>query len=468
MPVNVVGDGEDLCKTSGNYKKGITIFIILFAGLGGILYGYDIGVIAGALLFLNKTIHLTTAETGYIVGAVLGGGAIATLAAGFLADIFGRKKVIIWGTVFFLIGVILTVVADTYLVLLWGRLIQGVGIGVVSMVIPLYITEVAPAKVRGRAITIFQLFLTLGISIAFLVDLAFTPTENWSVMFGMVLIPGVIFIIGAFALPESPAWLFIKRTAEKAKATLLRIYDDSDADIIVGQMGIIKMQKIEDAKAGRKKETIFKKAYMIPFFIALFIAILQQFTGINVILQYVPVIYKGAGVHSNMVAMMLSTGVTVLNVLFTIIALFLIDKLGRKFLLSVGTCGLTIGLVLCAICFMLSGAIQAIILSLGLVLFICFFAVGPGVIVWLAMSEILPVNIRGKGMAICLFANSLASAFLSSVILIWQQSIGYEGIFWIFAICSCAYAFIALFIIPETKGKTLEEIEEHFRGHKKA
>ncbi|MCP4180348.1 MAG: sugar porter family MFS transporter [bacterium] len=468
MPANIIREDGDLASTSGNYKKGMTIFIILFAGLGGILYGYDIGVISGALLFLDKTIHLTTEQTGFIVGAVLGGGAFATLVAGFLADIFGRKKVIIWGTVFFLIGVVFTVIANSYLMLLWGRLIQGVGIGVVSMVIPLFITEVAPAKVRGRAISLFQLFLTLGISLAFVVDLAFTPTGNWRAMFGMVIIPGVIFIIGAFFLPESPTWLFMKKTTEKVKETLLRIYDEEDSNIIIGQMGILKLEKIELAKTGRKKETLFKKAYMVPFFIALFIAILQQFTGINVVLQYVPVIFKSSGVHSNFISMLLSTGLGVLNVLFTVVALILIDKLGRKLLLSIGTCGLTLGLAICGFSFMFSGYAQAVVLCIGLVIFMCLYSAGPGVIVWLAMSEILPANIRGKGMAICLFANSLASAFLSSVVLLWSEAIGFEGVFWIFVVCSCAYTFIALFIIPETKGKTLEEIEEYFRGHDKA
>ena len=434
MPTNIVNDNGDLASTSGNYKKGITLFIILFAVLGGILYGYDIGVISGALLFLDKTIHLTTEQTGFIVGAVLGGGAVATLVAGFLADIFGRKKIIIWGTVFFLIGVVLTVIANSYSMLLWGRLIQGVGIGVVSMVIPLFITEVAPAKVRGRAISLFQLFLTLGISLAFVVDLAFTPTGNWRAMFGMVIIPGIIFIIGAFFLPESPTWLFIKKSKEKVKATLLRIYDENDSDIILDQMETLKNEKASGKKSGRKNETIFKKAYMIPFFIAFFIAILQQFTGVNVVLQYVPVIFKSSGVQSNFISMLLSTGLAVLNVAFTVIALILIDKLGRKLLLSIGTCGLTLGLAICAFSFMFSGYGQAVVLCIGLVIFMCLYSVGPGVIVWLAMSEILPANIRGKGMAICLFANSLASAFLSSVVLLWRDAIGLEGVFWIFVI----------------------------------
>ncbi len=468
MPVKAPNGGGDLGTLSGKYKKKLTMLIIIFAALGGILYGYDIGVISGALLFLNKDITLTTEQTGFIVAAVLFGGCISTLISGFVADVWGRRNVLIVGTILFLIGVFLTVICNSYGTLLAGRFIQGFGIGVVSMILPVYISEVVPPNLRGRAIALFQLFLTLGITIAYFIDLAFTSSGNWRAMFGMVLIPGVIFIIGISILPESPSFFFLRKGVEKAKNALKKVYFDDDVEVVLGQMETLKKER-EIARGSKiKQESVFKKAYMIPFGIALAVAILQQFTGINVILQYCPVIYKDAGVTSNMITMLLSTGVTVLNVIFTIVSLILIDKLGRKKLLSIGTVGLTIGLVLCALSFLFGGSGQAVLLTIGFVVFICLYAVGPGVIVWLVMSEYLPARIRGKGMAICLFANSLASSFLSAVVLLWAGHIGFQGVFWIFVITSAIYAYIAIFILPEAKGKTLEEIEEGFRHGKKA
>jgi len=468
MPGAVVNKNDGLAELSGNYNKKLTMTIVIFSALGGMMYGYDIGVISGALLFLDQTIKLSTFQMGMVVGAVLWGGAIATFVAGPLGDVWGRRKIIIIGQVFFIVGVVITVVCTDYPTLLAGRLIQGVGIGVVAMLVPLYITETAPACVRGRAVTMFQLFLVLGISIAAIVDLLFVPSGNWRAMFGMVLIPGVVFFIGMFFLPESPAWYFLKNKLEKSKKVLLKIYDNADAEAILSQMKTLKDERAAGIAEGKtaKKETIFKKAYMIPFCIALFIAIIQQFTGVNIILQFAPVIFKNAGIASDSMDMLATTGVTIINVIFTIVGVCLVDKLGRKFLLSLGTAGVVVGMALCAISYS-CGSMQIIVLGIGLVIFMAFYAIGPGIVVWLAMSELLPLRIRGTGMAICLGCNSIASAFLATVYLNWTEVIGFSGVFWVLAICAVAYFLCARFVMPETKGKTLEEIEEYFRGSNK-
>jgi sugar porter (SP) family MFS transporter len=456
---------ENLAKTSGKYNKKLTMTIVIFSALGGMMYGYDIGVISGALLFLNKTIELSNAQMGLVVGAVLWGGAIAIFIAGPLGDIWGRKRIIIIGQIFFIIGVIITVLCNDFTTLIAGRLVQGIGIGVVSMLIPLYITETAPASVRGRSVTMFQLFLVLGISIAAFVDLAFVATQNWRAMFGMVLIPGVIFFFGMFYLPESPAWFFLKNKVKESRKILLKLYDAADTNIILEQMETLKKRREADKAKGMeaKKETIFKRVYMVPFAIALFIAIIQQFTGVNLVLQYAPVIFKNAGIESDTMDMLATTGITILNVVFTIVGVMLVDKIGRKALLSIGTAGVFVGMILCAISYSL-GSGQIVVLGFGLAIFMSFFAIGPGIVVWLAMSELLPLRIRGVGMAICLGSNSIASAYLASVYLSWTDAIGFSGVFWVLAICSVAYFICAKYILPETKGKTLEEIEEHFRG----
>ena len=442
--------------------NGATVFVIIASALAGALYGLDIGAIGGALGFIQKEMQLSAAQQGWIVGAVLYGGAIAILVAGALADWFGRKKMIVLSAIIFLIGVYLSVVSNDYHSLLIARLIMGIGVGVSAILIPLYISETAPSHIRGRAVACFQLFLTGGICLAYLIDLAFQSTGNWRAMFGVLAVPGFIFFIGTIFLPESPRWLFMKKRINDAKKSLLKFNSEDEVEELINEMQALETEKQAKADAGGNT-TIFRKAYIVPFIIAFLIANLNQTTGINCVLQYAPTIFEQSGVHSPVLSVLLGTGVTFINFVVTIIAISLIDKLGRKPLLVFSTAGVVICLCLLGISSLMNVSnFKVVLLSIGMFGFIISFAIGCGVVVWLAMSELLPQAIRSKGLAICLFGNSMLSSILATLFLVIKESIGFSGLFFMLAGFSVVYFIVAAFFLPETKGKTVEEVEEYW------
>lgn len=433
------------------------IVIILFASLGGILYGYDIGVIAGALLFMRKEITMTPAEMSFIVAAVLGGGSIATLVSGALADIFGRRMMIRVSAIAVGIGTIVVAFAMSFETVLVGRLIQGIGVGIITIVIPLYLSEATPPSIRGRSVTLFQLLLTGGILLAYVVDLFFESSGDWRGMFLCVLMPTILLLIGTFFIPRSPSWLFIKGKEKAALKALLYSRTQEEADLEMKEMKELILSKT-------KEKFVWQRYYWHPLFIALSIALLNQLTGINSFLQFCTLILKNAGLKSNVISMLGSTGVGLLNFVTTIIAFLLIDKVGRRPLLITGTAGVVVALIYsgCVSLFVTPSPLQGYFLITGLCLFIIFFAIGPGVVVWLALSELLPTAIRSKGMGVCLFINSLASTVLASVFLTLVNIIGYSGVFWMCGGFTILYFLIATFWLPETKNKTLEEIEQRW------
>ncbi|MEI6055998.1 MAG: sugar porter family MFS transporter [Lentisphaerota bacterium] len=439
-------------------KKFMTAFVVAASALAGCLYGLDIGAIAGALTFIQKEMNLTGVQEGWIVGAVLYGGAFSILVTGFLADIFGRKNMIVVSAVIFIVGVIISSYAVGFKSLLWGRLIMGIGVGISAILVPLYLSETVPANIRGRAVACFQLVLTAGILLANLIGLAFNKSGNWRAMFLVLVIPGLVFFLGALFLPESPAWLFMKKKIDKTKKVLLKFHSEENADLILSGMTTLNEEKTQ-----AKNQSIFKKAYIIPFIIAFLIANFNQTTGVNSILQYGMVIFQQSGVSSPAVSQLLNTAVTLLNVIITIIAIALIDKLGRKPLLTYSTGGVVISLLLLSLASILStSALKITLLTIGMFGFMGCFSFGCGVVVWLAMSELLPTAIRSKGLAICLFANSMVSSILATVFPIIREAIGYAGLFLMLAIFTIIYFVVAKFFLPETKGKTIEEIEEYW------
>ncbi len=448
--------------------KPFAYFLIFFSGIGGMLYGYDIGVISGALTFMQQDIHLSNFELSSIVAAVLGGGAIATLFTGYFADKFGRRKMIIISSFIFIIGVISLLLSHEYISILISRLIQGIGIGIITIIIPLYIAETAPSSIRGRSVTIFQVFLTGGILLALAVDLAFTHSGDWRGMFACVLAPGFTLLIGSFYLTKSPRWLYAHGQEREALHILERIHSPSEAQKNINEMHEAHLERSNLGILDFFNKLTSRK-YLTPFLIALAVACLNQLTGINSILQFSTLILRSTGMSSDFVSMLGSVGVGLINFIVTIIALSFIDKFGRKPLLITGTAGTTIALIYSGIiCLMPDSLLKGGLLCLGLCAFILFFAIGPGVVVWLALSELLPMPIRSKGMAICLFVNSAISAILASFFLVLVQYSGYQSVFWLCAGFTALYFLLATFILPETKNKTLEEIELYFDKNKTA
>ncbi len=434
--------------------------VAMLVGVGGILYGYDIGVISGAMLFFRHSIPMTDTQAGIIVGAVLAGGLIGTLITGPLADRFGRRMMIAAASIIFIGGVMCILLAHSFVTMLCARLLLGVGVGVVAVAVPLYVTEMVPKESRGLYVTFFQLFLTFGIVLAYLIDLHFTATGNWRAMFGVVLVPAIILLIGVINLPESPRWLIAQGKLAKARYVLGRTRSKSRAELDLHV--IYESIKLTD---GTWRE-LFSKKLSLPLSIGVLIAILNQWTGINSFLQYAPDILKQAGLGSNFASMMGSVGIGGVNFLCTLVALLLIDRIGRKPLLIIGTLGIFTAEIYLGIISKLSlPAVTIGWLSLGGLLgFIIFYAIGPGVVVWLAISELLPTRVRGKAMALCLFFNSLAGTALASFFLDLRDVFGMTGLYWLCAAASCCYFLVTLYLLPETKARSLEDIQRYFRN----
>lgn len=438
-------------------------FILYVAGLvsvGGILYGYDMGVISGALLFIKNTIPMTDAQMGLIVGAVLGGGLLGTLLAGPMSDRLGRKKTILVASIIFIAGVTTILLADNYYFLLLARLLLGVGVGVVAVAVPLYVAEIVPSRDRGKYVTFFQLLLTFGIVLAYFVDLLFTKSGNWRGMFSILMIPSLILFLGMFMLPETPRWLIANNHLAKAKEILHKIrLQPVEVENDIREI-LFSLQQVQNSGF----RDLFSAQLWVPSLVAISIAVFNQLTGINSFLQYAPLILKSAGINSDFVSMMGSAGIGVLNFLFTILAIVLIDTLGRRPLLLIGVAGVIFSeLFLGGISYFMPDSPNAGILSLiGLLFFIMSFAIGPGVVVWLVISELFPTQVRGKGMAICLFFNSLASTLLATMFLPLVKHLGMGQTYFLFAVFSVGYFLVTYFMLPETKARSLEEIQEYF------
>ena len=438
------------------------MFVMWVAGLvsiGGILYGYDIGVISGALLFIKNSIAMNDTQIGYIVGAVLGGGLFGTIAAGPIGDKFGRKFLIALAAMIFIVGIFLVLMATTFLTMFCARLLLGTAIGMIAVAVPLYVAEIVPSRDRGKYMTLFQLFLTFGIVAAYFVDLIFTPSGNWRGMFAVLLVPASILLIGILILPETPRWLMGQNQPEKARKVLLKIRNTSaevDHEMHFISVGLQHVR-------GPWSEFLTPK-FLSATLTAGSIAVFNQLTGINSFLQYAPLILKNAGMNSNEITMLGSVGIGMLNFVFTIIAITLIDTLGRRPLLLAGVAGVLVSEIYLGIVtyFIPNTPFSGMLILAGLLVFIASFAIGPGVVVWLAISELFPTKVRGKGIAICLFFNSLAATIMSVYFLPLVKLLGMGATYWLFALFSLGYFLVVYFCLPETKSRTLEEIQLSF------
>jgi sugar porter (SP) family MFS transporter len=453
-----------MSKANKDYKA-FAIYAVILTSLGGLLYGFDIGAISGTILFIKKQLLLTDNQASFIISAVFGGCTVATLITGPAADTFGRKRMLQVGAILFILGVSLLITSKSFTVLLVSRIIEGLGVGIITIVAPLYISESIPSSIRGRGVTTFQLLVTAGILIGAIVVIFFASTENWRLVFTIILIIGIIFLLGIFLLKESPRWLFKKGQKALVLESLGRTYSEFELEKTIKEM-----EKLtENKKDSIIKESFFQREYFYPFLLALIAASLTQLTGINAFLQYSSIILKQAGLTSNIISMMGTSVITLVNLLSTILAFFLIDRLGRKPIFIIGSSGIVVAHIFSALVllFMAPSVFRGYLCVIGLMLFIFFFAMGPGVILWLIISEMLPTPIRSKGMSICLFSVFLITYILSSSFQAISKIAGFSGNFIFCAFFSIIMLIIAIFFIPETKNKTLEEIETYFLKFKK-
>ena len=580
-------------------------FLLVVAGLGGLLYGVDVGIIAGALPYLEATSGLNRSELSIVVAAVLLGSVFSTLFAGILADWMGRKALMALSGVMFVISIPMIALAHGYGPLVFGRLLQGTSAGLIGVVVPLYLAECLTAANRGKGTGIFQWLLTAGIAIAALIGLLFSfrldhivqsgdanaiyafKNSAWRGIFWVSLPPGILFVIGSLMLSESPRWLLKRGKRDASYAALLRSRTNEQADLELKEMQELgTSEKSKDSSGPMKKDSLLSRKYVIPFILACIILACNQTTGINSIIAYNTNILLQSGL-SDLSAHEGYVVFTFVNFFVTLVGVALVDRKGRKFLLGIGTAGIIVSMVCTGLLFrqteklgvdaktaaqamvapdqtlkliynqelaktLLSGssgsnvdaaaptslvviysygdfrtASKAVrsddpaaksieitrescvpankivaffsnpfgdldaarkaslrienalitpvpsvrngwIVAITLFVFMAFFAMGPGVCVWLALSELMPTRIRSNGMSIALVLNQAVSTTIAAIFLPTVGKYGYSTMFFGFAACTVIYFVTATWFLPETKGKTLEEIEAYFESGAKA
>ena len=448
-----------------NAKAGGKHFVYLAAAisaLGGLLFGYDTGVISGAILFIQHDFSLSASIEEVVVSAVLLGALVGAAAGGILADRLGRRRLLMLTALVFGLGALGAALALGTAWLVAARIVAGAAIGIASFVAPLYISEIAPVAIRGKLVAINQVALTSGIVISYLVDYTFAGSQAWRWMFAMAMIPAAAFGIGLLFVPASPRWLAARGHANQAREVLNQIRTPEQ---VAGELDEIQQSMKQQGGHWSELLSPLLRSAMI---VGVGLAIAQQITGINTVIYYAPTIFKFAGLSSASAAILASLGVGVVNVILTVVAMQLIDRVGRRPLLLVSLAGMSLSLIMLGLAFslpQLSGSLGWIAV-ISLMLYVGSFAVGLGPVFWLILSEIYPLRIRGRAMSVGTVANWGANLIVALSFLTLTQILGKPATFWLYGIVSIAAWLFAFFLVPETKGRSLEEIETHWRAGK--
>jgi SP family galactose:H+ symporter-like MFS transporter len=431
------------------------------SALGGMLFGYDTGVISGAILFIQQDFALSPTLEEIVVSSVVFGAMLGAVAGGTLTDRFGRRIVLIVTAALFALGAVGTAMAPAVFWLIIGRVIVGMAIGVASFTTPLYISEISPVTLRGRFVSFNQIALTSGIVIAYLVDYAFSGMQGWRWMFGLAAVPSALLGIGMVFMPESPRWLLSHRHADEGRSVLQRIRGTASVD---DEVQNIRQSSVQ--QSGNWAELIsplLRSAMIVGIGLALF----QQVTGINTVIYYAPTIFQSAGFTSASVAILATTGVGVVNMLMTVVALLLLDHVGRRPLLLIGMAGMVVSLGGLGTAFLFPHLhVLRWVAAGSLMLYVGSFAVGLGPVFWLLISEIYPVKIRGLAMSIATVANWGANLIVALTFLTLIHAMGRPGTFWLYGLVGIGAWIFAYALVPETKGRSLEDIEAHWRAGK--
>lgn len=410
---------------------------------------------------MQKDFALTTFQEEVVVAAVLLGAVVGAIFGGKLADRFGRRTVLMQVAVLFTIGAIGTALAPGTVWLAIGRVVVGVAIGVASFTAPLYISEVSPPNVRGRLVSLNQLMITIGIVVSYLADYALAGASAWRWMFALAAIPAIVLFIGLLFLPESPRWLMSRSLGDQARALLERIRESTDVEKELAEIAASLNQQ-----EGSWRELL--GASLRPaLIVGIGLAVFQQFTGINTVIYYAPTIFQFAGLHSASAAILATVGVGVVNVLLTIVALRLLDRVGRRPLLLYGLVGMIISLGVLGFAF-LSPALSDVVAWVAVIsvaVYVACFAIGLGPVFWLMIAEIYPLKIRGRAMSVATVANWGSNLMVALTFLSLLHALGRAWTFWLYGIVGVLAWIFVYKMVPETKGRTLEEIEAHWRTH---
>lgn len=442
--------------------KYIWLYVVaIVASLGGLLSGYDTGVISGALLFINETWILPDTLQGFLVSSVLIGAVIGAATNGILADIFGRKKIILATALIFILGSVMCAFAPNVYILIISRIFVGFAVGIVNFVVPLYLSEISPKNLRGTLVSLYQWAITSGILFSYFINAAFAQAVyNWRWMLFAGVLPGLILFVGMCLMSDTPRWLVSKNREDEAKDVFKKIEPDIDAE-----------KEIQDIKTTlnseiKEKKFTFKKWMLMPFVVGIGIMFAQICTGINTIIYYAPTIFKTAGFDSNLTAIYATTGIGVVNFIMTIVAVFFTDKIGRKPLLYFGLTGVMLSLFALGTSFAFANVLGSSLkwVAVGsLITYIICFAMSLGPIGWILVSEVFPLKIRGIAMSICTVSNFAFNFFVVGSFPILLHRIGGAWTFWMFGAVSFLCIIFVYFFIPETKGISLEQIESNWR-----
>lgn len=455
---------EGNAVATGRQRRFVRVAAAITA-TGGLLFGYDTGVISGALLFITKDFApLSSFLQGVIVSVLLVGAVTGAIAGGPLSDRLGRRPVVLLAAIIFAVGAIAAALAPNVLVLIFARFILGLGVGLASLVVPLYIAEIAPPATRGALVSLNQLMITIGILLSYIVGVAFTPIEGWRYMFAVAVIPALILGIGMFTLPESPRWLVKNGKLDKARSVLLLSRVEADVETEMQQMEEIERIERQQAQVGYKE--LLAPWIRPALIVGVGLAIFQQITGINTVIYYAPTILEKVGFSAGGAIAATALGVGAVNVGFTILAVYIVDRVGRRPLLLIGLIGMIVSLGLLGVVFSLgatSGA-AGLLATICLALYIASFAISLGPIFWLMISEIYPLNMRGSAMSIAALCNWGSNFIVALIFPVLLATFGGAGSFWLFAALGIVAWIFVYFMVPETKGRTLEEIEADLRG----
>lgn len=443
-------------------SSAFVLKVSVVAALGGLLFGYDTAVIAGAIGPLTTKFDLSPAMVGWAVSSAIWGCVFGAMMAGYMSDQWGRKKVLILTAVLFTISAIGSAIPSTLLTFVIARFIGGLGIGAASMLSPLYIAEIAPSDKRGRLVTLYQLAIVIGINLIYFVNMqiAAAGDETWNVevgwryMLGSGVIPALLFLVLLFLVPESPRWLIKRNKNEEALNTLERVNGTDKAGVIFNEI-----KSTLNEEAGTIRE-LFAPGLRRALAVGIVLALFSQITGINAIIYYAPEIFKSAGVASGS-ALAQTFLIGIVNTIFTFVALWLIDIAGRKKLLLWGVTGMVICLLGTGLCFYLDVVgVWLLIFILG---YIACFASSLGPIPWVIMSEIFPTKIRGTAMSLATLVLWIGVVLITQLTPMLLESVGGAFTFWLFMVNAIILVVFTWLRIPETKNKTLEEIEKSWK-----
>jgi SP family galactose:H+ symporter-like MFS transporter len=460
MTTSVAGERRPEDKSKGEVKPFVYVAVGI-AAVGGLLFGYDTGVISGAILFITKQFSLSATMEEIVVASVLVGAIVGAVLGGALSNRFGRRKLILLAAVIFTVSAMGTALAPGVGWLIAGRIVSGLAIGIASFVSPMYIAELSPSKIRGSLVAVNMLAITSGIVIAYLVGYAFSASEGWRYMFGLAAVPSIILAIGMWFLPESPRWLISHSMVDKAKGILLRFRTDADVT-----PEITEIQKSLAKQGVGGMQGLFQPSLRMPLIVGLGLAIFQQITGINTVIYYSPTIFKFAGINGAGPAILAGAGLAGVMWVFHVLAIFLIDRVGRRSLLLIGVAGQIVGLAILGAAFQFPqlASMRSYVAIGSLVIYVACFAFGLGPIFWLLISEIYPLKVRGAAMSAVTVTNWAMNLAVAVTFLTLVGILGRAGAFWLYGVIAIGAWVFFYKLVPETKGKTLEQIEEHWRS----